>query len=279
MQRTIERGGRHLITRSSPGTNPTAIWGKARAYASNMPGEFDALSVVEIIRPIESGATTPYQCRLEDDHLYAVKGKAALARGLMGEMYAGSLGRRLGLPIPSFSLAFVSKPLLESYSDMEVRRALGTGPLFASLWQEPVEGLKTPDLTSFSQRDLAALYVFDHWIENGDRTLSEHGGNANLLVSLTHKNLIVIDHNLAFMPSYKAEELRLHACRGAWLEARRDLVFRGELERRMRYAMTMVANLEAELPEEWIDDEPDFMAYARTALDRMNQPDFWAELG
>lgn len=239
----------------------------------------DALNVVEIIRPIESGATRPFQCRLEDDHLYAVKGRAAFARGLMGEVYAGSLGRRIGLPIPSFSIAQVSAPLLNGYSDTSVRGALGPGPLFASLWQEPVEGLKTPDLLHFPRRELAALYVFDHWIQNGDRSLSEHGGNANLLVQLRDRKLIVIDHNLAFDPTYQADELQVHACRSAWLDARRDLVFKEEIERRMQEAMTTLPSLEAELPEEWVEDEPGFPAYVVDALSRINDQQFWADLG
>jgi hypothetical protein len=197
----------------------------------------------------------------------------------MGELYAGSLGRSIGLSIPSFSLAQVSTRLLNSFSDTSVRSSLGPDTLFASLWQEPVEGLKTPDLPQFPQRDLAALYVFDHWIQNGDRSLSEHGGNANLLVRLRDKKLIIIDHNLAFMATYQPSELLTHACRGAWLDARRDLVFKGELERRMQQAMTTLASLEAELPAEWVEEEPGFAAYVRGVLYRINAPAFWAELG
>lgn len=52
--------------------------------------------------------------------------------------------------------------------------------------------LETP---SELKRDIVA---FDWWIRNGDRTLTEAGGNPNILWSETSRQLFVIDHNLCF---------------------------------------------------------------------------------
>jgi hypothetical protein len=53
------------------------------------------------------------------------------------------------------------------------------------------------------RRDVLA---FDWWIHNGDRTLTEKGGNANLLWDPTDEGrLVVIDHNLAFDPAFSEQ--------------------------------------------------------------------------
>lgn len=42
------------------------------------------------------------------------------------------------------------------------------------------------------------IAVFDWWIMNGDRTLSESGGNPNILWDISIDSAFIIDHNLAF---------------------------------------------------------------------------------
>jgi len=244
-----------------------------------MVATFDLLAVCEIVRPTTSGMTEPFQCRLEDDELYAVKGRGALARGLLAEMYAAELGRSLGLPIPNFVLASVSRALIEVHPDPRVASAIGVGTGFASQWQEPVENLTMPLLPALNRPLLAKVYVFDHWIMNSDRTLTEHGGNSNLLVRLSDRSLVVIDHNLAFSTSHSAEDLRLHACRQAWMDLKGNMLFKPELLTQMQQAMTAVSDLHEALPDEWLEAEPTFPTEVSAALNRVNDDVFWDELG
>jgi len=236
-------------------------------------------TVVEIIRPIKSGTTEPFLCRLDDDRLYAIKGRGANAHGLIAEVYAACLGRALGLEIPNFALADVPADLVDIYPDPALRQSIGAGMGFASFWQQPAEDVTVPLLEAFDPQLLARVYVFDHWIRNGDRSLTEHGGNVNLLVRLRDRALIVIDHNLAFWPAYQHDELELHACRKAWLHASRSMLFKDELRAEMEGAMKRIEGLDALLPDAWIEQEPHFAAAAGETLARMHGDAFWDELG
>lgn len=238
----------------------------------------DYLAVEEIVRPLASGTTEPFQCRLEDDQLYAVKGRGAMARGLLAEAYSAVLGQALALPIPPFVLARLSKGLVASSPAENVGRSLGAGVAFGSLWQQPVEDVSMASLKSFDAEMRAKLYVFDHWIKNGDRALSEHGGNANLLISLTTRTLIVIDHNLAFSTNYSPVELNFHACRSAWANARTDMFFRDVMKKQLEQALTSIVGLETDLPEEWLEVEPTFPQEVLDTLSRVNDEAFWDEL-
>lgn len=238
----------------------------------------ETLQVCEIIGPTASGTTEPFQCRLNDDRLYAVKGRGALIRGLLAEVVAGSLGLALGLPVPEFVLANVPIALIQGNA-LQTYHSLGVGTGFASLWHEPVEDITKPQLRNFQVPLLAKVYVFDHWIKNGDRTLSEFGGNANLLVDLRDRSLLVIDHNLAFDPTHSADRMEFHACRSAWLERRCDLLFKNELLGQMRSAMDIVPNVVDCVPAEWLESEPTFLDDVAAALSRIEGLAFWEELG
>jgi hypothetical protein len=93
-------------------------------------------SVIEIIGRTQSGITRPFQCRLDDDQVYAVKGRDALPRGLIAELIAAHLGREIGLPIPPFLIAEVSPALVAATEDPVFASSIEPGLGFASLWQE-----------------------------------------------------------------------------------------------------------------------------------------------
>lgn len=243
-----------------------------------MPFQLDHLDVTEIVRPIESGMTQPFLCQLADDQLYAVKGRGALAAGLIGEVVAGWLGKQLGLPIPDFVIAEMPPGLVAAYADQMLISAVGAGPAFGSLWQEPVETMGTPLLATFPNEVLAKIYAFDHWIMNSDRTLTEHGGNPNMLVKLDTGGLVVIDHNLAFSGSYHPDELMVHACRNAWTSMSRHYLFREELSGAMGGALLAIDDVVGVLPTEWVEAAPDFLPYVLEVVSRVSQPGFWGEL-
>lgn len=239
----------------------------------------DMIDIVEIVQPIASGMTQPFLCHLDDGQLYAVKGRQALRQGLIAEVVAGCLGQALGLPIPPFVIARMPAALIRHHDDRDVAHAIGDGLVFASAWQEPVQPVTPVILAQQNPALLCWLHVFDHWIANGDRTLTEHGGNPNLFVRLEDEALIVIDHNLAFATSYDPVlELPLHAGRPAW----ERIWHRDPLKAAMMAGMTNAARLLPDifhaLPEEWLDGQADFLDTIATRLRRHDDPGFWAEL-
>ncbi|MBB5281067.1 HipA family kinase [Pacificimonas flava] len=243
-----------------------------------MAFKLEALEIVEVVRPIQSGATQPYLCQLADERLYAVKGRAALNKGLIAEVVSGWLAQNLEIPVPFFALGNLPRPLLDSYEDQRLSTSIGSGTLFASLWKEPVEAMVMPLLQQMPSDTLATIYAFDHWIKNGDRSLSERGGNPNLMVELDSNSLIAIDHNLAFSNSYRCSELTLHACRGAWGKKRSNNVFICQLCENMRRLTASLDEIFGQLPNEWVEDENDFLTSIRSTLYRVNQQAFWDEL-
>ncbi len=234
--------------------------------------------VVEIVRPVKSGFTQPYLCRLDDENLYAVKGRGALPEGLLAEVCAAILGISIGLPIPDFAIADLPTELISGSDDPELANYLGTGVGFASLWQNACEPL-TPTMRDHQNPAvLATLYAFDHWIANGDRSLGEEDGNPNLLIQLSEKRLVVFDHNLAFSPQYRSTELVTHAGLKGWKATGRSTGFIPNLQDRMRSAREVLDQLLGDLPDEWTDERPDFLGTLGTILDRSEAKDFWAEL-
>lgn len=234
--------------------------------------------IVEVVRPITSGVTQPYLCLLSDDRLYAVKGRGALRTGLIAEVVSGWLGKRLGIPIPDFGLAKVPRMMSDHHLDGDFDHSIGRGTVFASLWREPFDMITMPALPNLNVEILAKIYVFDHWIKNGDRTLSDHGGNPNLMIDLDSGDLIAIDHNLAFLEKYQPSELEFHACRSAWKRQSQDLFFVD----RLKYAMSDIGRDIEEiidmLPYEWVEEADDFLASILDSLERASAENFWAEL-
>jgi hypothetical protein len=164
------------------------------------------LEVVEVVRRSQQGVTQPFVCRADDGNLYFVKGKGAGYASLAREWLAGKLAIAFGLPIPSFAVLHVSGELYGSSSDGKLND-LGSGPVFGSMevpMSNEISMTETGELGIDIRRDIA---VFDWWIMNGDRTLSENGGNPNILWSLKSGGPHVIDHNVAFDPQITLSSL------------------------------------------------------------------------
>lgn len=153
------------------------------------------IEIVEVIRRSEQGATRPYICKGDNGKTYYVKGFDAGRRSLICEWIAGNLAKRIDLPIAPFEIAYVSDELIAAapaeYED------LGTGEVFASL-EIPATELSYSNISQVPQTLQQDILVFDWWVRNGDRTLTELGGNPNLLWEPSNKKVVIIDHNQAF---------------------------------------------------------------------------------
>lgn len=156
--------------------------------------------VVEIIRRIREGSTEPFLCRCDDGFMYVVKSMPTMPRRqLVAEFISACLVRDIGLPFPEFTIVYVPEELLEFSPDL--RKQIEAGYAFASRYIENAVSL------SFAQsrnndiiplNDQKMIYVFDRWIINVDRTLTDKGGNINMLLDVKDNRYYLIDHNLAF---------------------------------------------------------------------------------
>lgn len=242
-----------------------------------MPIEID-----EVLRRSEQGVTEPYICRGSDGKLYFVKGRGAGYDSLVKEWVAGQLARQLGLPIPRFCVVAVPRELYEAGRD-GVLRDLGYGLLFGS---ENVENANEVSFVNVQQapeelkRDIAA---FDWWIQNGDRTLTDAGGNPNLLWSETARRLVVIDHNLAFDEGVTLHsQLESHIFRSSLSEICDQPTLQGHYNTRFEKALTDLPQILGDIPERWhyVDDARTVdinlsLDRVKNTLRRHRVPAFW----
>jgi hypothetical protein len=214
------------------------------------------IEIDEVLKRSHQGVTQPYICRGADENLYFVKGKGAGYASLVKEWIAGQLAIRLGLPIPQFRIVTVPLELYEAGREGALRD-LGAGLLFGS---ENVESANEISFVNVQQapevvkRDVAA---FDWWIQNGDRTLSDTGGNPNILWSETERRLIVIDHNLAFDETVTLNTLlEGHIFRSSLSDICDDVLLQEHYNARFDEALLDLPEILGDIPERWhyVDD-------------------------
>jgi hypothetical protein len=208
------------------------------------------IQITEIISRSEQGATRPFICRADDGGRYYVKGAGAGRKALIAEWIAGNIAREMGLPVPPFALAEVPVMLLR-YSSRGDLAEMGSAPVFASRAVEFAEELRFEHVRRIPAEQQAWTLIFDCWVTNGDRMLSENGGNPNVLWTPGDGRMHLIDHNLAFendpLPSLKDNHV-FGPARTFWSGD-----FRATANARMRAAIQKVPEWWAALPEEWID--------------------------
>lgn len=241
-----------------------------------------SVEIVEIMGRSEQGITRPFICRGDDGHVYFVKGRGAGTRSLMCEWIAGQLGRRLDLPIAPFEIVEVRPELLAIATRTDIAE-LGAGLAFGSQ-KMPVVELSASHVQYVPDAQQRDVLVFDWWVQNADRTLSEAGGNPNLFWDVEHEALVVIDHNQAFDRAFVAQEFvdthafshQLHAVTSDW-------VLQKDYCSRFERAMTDWTAICDTVPPEWwfVDPErtvpTDFdREAARQLLMRFQVDGFWS---
>ena len=155
------------------------------------------IKVVEVVRRSQQGVTQPFVCRADDGDLYFVKGRGAGYVSLAREWLAGGLATAFGLPIPSFAVLQVPTELYELSKDGGLYD-LGPGQVFGSREVPMANEISMTEAVGIGKEIRRDIAVFDWWIMNGDRTLSQNGGNQNILWSAVSGGPHIIDHNLAF---------------------------------------------------------------------------------
>lgn len=236
----------------------------------------DPITITEVIGRSEQGMTKPFLCVAEFADYY-VKGAYAGKNSLCCEWVANRLVN-LALPsaplgVPMFRMGEVPRALIEGSGRADIRD-LGAGRVFASLRIDDGQELTWSTAQGWPEETMALLLLLDLWIQNEDRSLSEFGGNPNLLVTQIpplpdddpegalwvdqprREMLWAYDYNLAFDPDFSHERFFGAHVFGGMLKQWPD-GFRERMEPLMKAALAEVPAIFAELPLEWLHVDGD----------------------
>lgn len=207
------------------------------------------LELVEIQRVAHQGRTNPLLCKGMDGKSYYAKGRAATASGLIKEWMSANLAQAFGLPIPPFGVANIDASLVNAFGGTAIE-SLGDGYVFVSEQIEFVSDFRHSLIEAIPLELKRDLLIFDLWIENEDRTLTEQGGNPNLLWSKLTNELYVIDHNLAFDNGFNLKES--WECHPFSRNFQLD-IYKSELEERLVKSLQNWSQWWNKIPVEWLE--------------------------
>ncbi len=235
--------------------------------------------IIEVFDDTVQGMTKPKICRAEDGRKFVVKGRDALNKGLINEVICATLGKAFGLPIPEYDL--LEMPNLICRYDDDLNRRFGGLPCFGSLYVDNLQEFSLLSLKKVSPKLLQDIFIFDYWVMNDDRNYTAHGGNPNLFVDPSGKDVCVVDHNLAFSQDIDFNKFKeLHVGRNAWYsEAEQGLLIVLEYQARMSSALTDCGNLIRLIPQEWFEEDGSSREYfdeiLMPRLMQFNTENFW----
>lgn len=251
-----------------------------RTLNYSMPNEI--LQVLEIIKRIPDCATEPFLCRCDDGELYVVKGMPCVPKKqLIAEWVSASLAREMDLSLPDFRIVYVDKSLTEYVP--EWKNELREGYAFATKFIAGVSPITfTQAHKSVDEKQQKRIYLFDKWINNSDRTLSQQGGNVNIIFDYRNNRHYLIDHNLAFDHDVTASEFDYHVYSSRHRSWIFDFVDRMEGEDDTKRAKEILTAVFDSIPDEWeLDDtseNEEFLDFVGATLDRINTDDFWSNI-
>lgn len=187
----------------------------------------------------------------------------------------------LGLPIAPFKIVEIPEELVTEGYNGELSD-LGAGFAFGSEKQEVIE-LAYSSIDDVPLPQKKDVLVFDWWIKNGDRMLTEKGGNPNLFWRPGASELVVIDHNLAFDNDFDEDIfLRNHVFASAWTKLHSDMHCREEYNLRLAEVLKQWQAIADSIPKEWMFLDVELTQLAGIDLEstfqtlaRVHSNDFW----
>lgn len=235
--------------------------------------------IIEVWERAEQGYANAYRCGADDGHSYYVKSQGATWRGLACEWVTARLALAFELPIAPFAQVFLDDDFaqfLQRAGNRHLAAGLAFGSRVAPHTREFDPTLPSKCTAEF-RRDLVA---FDWWVHNADRTLGESAGNPNLLWDIPGAIPVVIDHNMAFDREFEPVKfLETHVFRADLVALKEDLVMRAEYEQRFSFLVPLLADVWAELPQNWLETEDGDSRFLQSefhsVIDRVNLPHFW----
>ncbi|WP_040976836.1 HipA family kinase [Necropsobacter massiliensis] len=231
---------------------------------------------------IRSGVTRPYLCEASNGKTYVVKTKSSLtSKQIIAEYVAACLAKKLGLPIPDFKLVYISEFIAKSVCP-DWREGISEGLAFG------IEYIDDAVLVKFKQAYVCCdvllqkqIYLFDFWINNSDRTLSDKDtGNVNLLFSRSLKKLFIIDHNLAFDADLSDTHFAYHIFSKANRNWIFDLVDRPYLQDKFCEVARDIDDILGSIPEEWLPDDDGccYLKSIKNIINRILTDSFWKKI-
>lgn len=236
-------------------------------------------NVIEIIRRINEGSTKPYLCKCDDGQLYILKSKPSMPpKNLLAEFISGCLASDIGLPLPDFKIVFVPEELVEYSPDLQ--REISPGHAFASLYIDGAVALtfiqsRNESIIPIEQQKL--IYVFDRLVLNADRTLTDKGGNVNILYDVGNDKYYLIDHNLSFDQNVGPEDFSVHVYGPGNRKWDYDLVDRIEYRQRVADSICKLPTILEDIPEEWMVDDG-FLPFVSDTLEKGDRDEFWSQI-
>lgn len=224
------------------------------------------VQIFEIISRSSQGVSEPFLCRSSADDLYYVKGRNAGRPDIINELLVGQLAQKVGIPIAPFSVVDVPEALIMSSATLDVSD-LGYGLCFGSQYQSGTSELKITEANKFDVDLRIKLFFFDRWVKNGDRTLTDHGGNPNLLWDAVNETVHVIDHNLAFDNSVTLGELlKTHVFASSVSNLNQVNQIKSSIRQDFNEALSCWEDIIKNIPDEW------FFSYNDPTIEVLNSP-------
>jgi hypothetical protein len=236
-----------------------------------------AVTATRYVTPLREGGSLPGLMEADDLGTYVVKWRAAGqgVRVLVAEVVCGELARALGLPVPALATVDVAPELAVGEPDFEVQelmqrsagRNLGLDYLPGALDFEA--GVGSVDAALAGQ-----VLWFDALVGNVDRSwrnpnmLFWHGG----LYLIDHGAALTFHHSWAGAPAavsrpYDASQHALIECSPDVAAA--DDALAGRVTR------SMLEEVLAQVPDEWLDDEGPRERYVEQLLARLDARSAW----
>lgn len=244
-----------------------------------MPTPIDIIAI-EGRTEVSNGVSRPFRCVGANEAEYFAKLKNVGWNHLVKEWIAGRLAQEMGLPAAEIAQVRIAPELVKGIPDYETE--LGFGVAFGSRRVTPAERLSLAFLPGTPDADLSRILLFDWWIRNADRALSETGGNPNLLWQVDPGRVVMFDHDNAFDERFDPQAFwqfhALRAHRSAWEPGCRQ-----EMVGWLVAGKACFDRIWDELPEEWLADS---YGDPRCTLDKeglkgvllsfQTNPDFWS---
>lgn len=188
----------------------------------------------------------------------------------------------IGLPVPPFKQVQVPEELAEFNLGTPLD-GLGVGLAFGSLERQVTE-LTVSNVEQVPDRLQQDVLIFDWWVRNADRYLTELGGNPNLFWEPAAQELVVIDHNQAFdFVVGKSDFSQGHVFAAQTSLLSGDFFRRDEYHERLSIALNEWTSILSEIPEAWwfVDEQQtvpvDFNKQAAyELLEGYMSDDFWS---
>jgi hypothetical protein len=210
--------------------------------------------ITQIIRRTDQGATRPFICRADDGNVYYVKGRSASTGERIREWMGTHLATAFGLPVPPMCLLEIPDVLIRSSGD-DAAHDLGTGYAVGSRQILAASELRHDEIPLVPANIQQSVLLFDFWVQNEDRTLSDLGGNPNLLWNKATTSLHAIDYNLILPNAFDVTEFwQTHVFRHAFAQQGLDEPHKQQFEQRMQRALATWQQAWDQLPEEWLDE-------------------------